>query len=140
MLVPIFASLPHIPENWKRVITKIIAPLSLLFGILGLIGLLGTGALVTIFSPFAAIGKGFLGLVFFFNILLSLITSVLSIMAYRPLQSMHKKGWNYIFYSLVISAVCALLSLLSMYGGVGNIIVILLVSYLLFEIREKYSK
>ena len=138
MLVPIFASIPHLPEDWGKFITKIIPILSLVFGTLGLIGLIGVGALGAIFSPMIILGKGFIGILFFITLLCSLATSILSIMAYKPLQAVKKQGWNYLFYALVISTVSTALSLLGMYGGVGSIVMILISSYIVFEIRERY--
>lgn len=140
-LAPIFAQAPHIPAGGRKVITDIIPWLSLIFGILGLVALVSAGALGALFSPLMLLGAGFSSLMFFVHIILGLISSALGIMAFNPLKEMKKRGWDYSFYSLIIGAISALVTLLTMsYGGLNNIIGIVIGAYLLFEIREMYHK
>lgn len=138
MLVPIFANLPHLPENWKQVLTKIISYLALVFGVLGVIGLIGAGAIAALLSPLLMLSKGFFGIVQILTLLFSFATAILSIMAFKPLKAMRKQGWDYLFYSLVISTISTLVGILTMYGSSKGIIMILITTYVLFEIREKY--
>jgi hypothetical protein len=140
-LIPIFAGLPHLPQNWRSVITKIAPWLSLVFGILALIGLLGTGMLGVILSPLLALSAGMSGIGIFITILLGLITSVLSILSFRPLQAMKKTGWDYCFYAFTISALSTIVSILlmPMHGGFGDVVAILIGAYILFEVRERYN-
>ena len=137
-LVSVFSNAPHLPENWQNFIVKYIPILSLIFGLLGVIGLLGSGAMGTLLSPFVVLGRGFFGILLLLTLVISLVTAILAILAYKPLKHKKKIGWDYLFYALVISAASTLLSVISMYGGFGSLIMIIISSYVIFEIRERY--
>jgi hypothetical protein len=139
-LLPIFAKAPHLPQNWKKVMTDNAPWLSLVFGILGFIGLFSAGALGMIFSPAILFGTGLRGILFFITIAFGLGSSVLSILSYSPLSEMKKNGWNYAFYAFVISAASSLINMLFVYngGGAGSIIGAIFGAYVLFEVRDSY--
>jgi hypothetical protein len=137
-LLPSFEKLPHLPENWKNVIVKIVPWLSLIFGILSIIGLLGAGFFGILLSPIIALSRGFLSIILFVSILLSLITSIFSILAFKPLQQMKKIGWDYSFYAFVISAISALLGMITPSNSIASIVGILISAYVIFEVRGKY--
>lgn len=137
-LIPIFSNLPHMPEDWRKVVTDIIPWLSLIFGVLGLIGLLGSGMIGMIFSPLIVLGGGLRGILLLVNIVLGIACSVFSILAFKPLQAMKKTGWDYSFYTLCISTVSTLIGMIAMMGGIGSVIFTLIGAYLLFEIRARY--
>ncbi len=90
-------------------------------------------------SPASTFGNGFNGIIFFITLALGVVSSVLMILAYKPLREMKKQGWNYLFYSAIVSTASTMLSLLVMFGGIGSIIGILIGAYLLFEIRGRYN-
>lgn len=137
-LAPIFAKAPHLPANWRKTIIDIAPWLSLIFGILGLFGLLSAGAVGILFSPLIILGGGMHGISFFITIILGIISAILSILSFKPLQGMKKKGWDYAFYALVISAISTLVGLVLTAGGLGGIVGIIIGAYILFEVREMY--
>lgn len=139
-LLPIFAKAPHIPQGGRKVLTDIVPWISLIFGILGLIGLISAGALAAIFSPLILLSGGIHGLWFLVNIILGIAGATLSVLSFNPLREMKKKGWDYAFYSLIIGAISAILSMIFSYyyGHIEGIIGIIIGAYLLFEIRDMY--
>ena len=137
-LLPIFSSAPHIPQGGRKVIADIIPWLSLIFGVLGIIGLLGAGFIGVLLHPLLALGAGVRGFGVFITILLGLVSSIFSVLAFKPLQEFKKEGWNYCFYSFIVSTISAGVSILFMYSGIGNIIGVIIGAYILFEIRERY--
>jgi hypothetical protein len=141
-LAPIFAQAPHIPAGGRKVIVDIAPWLSLIFGILGLLGLLSAGALGLLLSPLMLLSAGFSSLMFFVHIVLGIVSSGLSILSFNPLREMKKKGWDYAFYSMILGAVGCVVSIISMsYGsGVSNVLGIIIGAYILFEVREMYHK
>ena len=138
-LAPFFASLPHLPLGVRKFVTDIAPWLSLIIGVLGIIGLLGSRMLSVILSPLVALNNGLLGTVLFITVLLALMSSVLSILAFKPLQEMKKLGWNYVFYGFILALISTLISMLSKFGGLGDLIGIVLVAYIIFEVRERYN-
>lgn len=138
-LIPIFSNMPHLPHGGRKFITDIAPWLSLIFGVLGLLGLLGAGVMTTLFSPLMAFSGGLRSIGFFITILLGIASSVLSILSFNPLREMKKKGWDFAFYSFIIGTVSTLVTMVFMFSGIGGIIGTLIGAYILFEIREMYK-
>ena len=138
-LIPIFAKAPHLPQNGRTGITIVASWLALIFGILGIIGLLGSGQFAILLHPLVALGKGLNGLIIFFVVLLNFITLILAILAFSPLSEMRKVGWDYIFYAFITSSIATVLNYMITSSGLGDVIVTIAGLYLLFEIRERYN-
>jgi hypothetical protein len=138
-LEPIFSKLPHIPLNARETLVRFAPWLSLVFGILGLGALSSIGAFATLFSPLMLLTGGFAGILVFANILIGLLASVLEIIAFKPLQSFSKKGWNYLFYGTVLGGVSHFIGMLFMTHGGEGILGTLVGLWLLFEIRPVYK-
>ena len=111
-LLPIFAKAPHLPHGGRKFITDVLPWLSLLFGVLGLFALVSAGLIGMILSPFILLGGGLKGIALFITLLLGIVGAVLSILSFNPLREMKKKGWDYAFYSLIISAISTLVNIL----------------------------
>lgn len=139
MLTPLFAKAPHLPQGGRRFITDVAPWLSLIFGVLGLFGLVSAGAIGFLFAPLLILGGGLHGISFFITIVLGIASSVLSILSFNPLREMKKKGWNYAFYAMIISSIGTIISMVLIYGGLGGIVGILIGAYILFEVREMYK-
>ncbi len=139
LLAPMLDKAPHLPADWKNVLVSIVPWISIIFGVLGIIGFLGASSLGVVLSPLIALERGLGGITVFITIVLGLIVSILSILAFKPLQAMSKTGWDYIYYGFIISTISTALSLLMLPGaGAGAIIGVLIGTYLLFEIRGRY--
>lgn len=137
-LLPMFSNLPHIPEGGRKTISDIVPWLAIIFGVLSLIGLLGSGLFGIILSPLLALGGGLRSIILLLTVILGIASAVLSILAFRPMRAMKKTGWDYLFYSLILSAVSFVISLVGMMSSVGSVVGILLGAYILFEIRSRY--
>ncbi len=75
-------------------------------------------------------------------ILLLLISGIIYLMAYQGLKKQTKKGWNLLFYGLLINLLCNLVIVFTLYGSSGSFIFSLFALgvgfYLLFQIRTAY--
>ncbi len=152
-LEPFFAKFPHIPENGRKVIADIAPWIALVFGILGLFALLGAGALMTLLAIPLLLTGGVWVVVGFITTLLGLAAVILQLLAFNPLKARMKKGWNYLFYGLllgvlstIISVVGSVMSASTMYSNmhgtsslVSGVISFLIGGWLLFEIRSQYK-
>ena len=135
----VFKGLPHLPASIVEILVKIAPWLALLGGILGLIagpliGVLGSlGSLMTL-SPYFM----------FVTIVTTVVTianSVLLLMAFSPLRTKMMRGWVFLFWAEMLSAVDIVLSLLQGQTGsiVGGVIGLAIGLYILFEIRSSYK-
>lgn len=152
-LEPFFAKFPHIPENGRKVITDIAPWIALVFGVLGLLGLLTAGSLMTLFAIPLLLTGGVWVIIGFITTLLGLAAVILQLLAFNPLKARMKKGWNYLFYGLllgvlstIISVVGSAMSASTMYSNmhgtsslVSGGISFLIGGWLLFEIRSQYK-
>ena len=137
-LAPFFAKAPHIPENGRRTIVDIAPWLALIFGVLGLVSVLGAGAIASVFT-LAFLG-GLYDFAMFVTLAAGLCASALELLAYRPLAKREKKGWNYLFYGTVLTAAAAVVNLVVGYdsGLTGQVLGALIGLWILFEIRGQY--
>ncbi len=138
-LEPLFEKAPHLPSNWKNVLVNVVPWISIIFGILGIIGFLGAGSLGILFAPFVVLNNGIRGVAVYITLVLGLITSILSVVAFKPLQAKQKCGWDYSFYAFIISCISSCISLIFLPGGLGGLIGAAIGAYLLFEIRGRYN-
>ena len=133
-LEDLFAKLPNLPKGGREGLVKIAPWLALIFGILGVLG--GLSAIG--FSPLAL----FVGVSASFNVLISgvaaIIASVLLLMAYPKLSKHAYKGWELLFWSEIVNAVGALLSI-SASNVLGIVLGIGLGFYLIFQIKSYYK-
>lgn len=135
-LAPIFEKFPHLPEGGRKFIVDISPYIALVFGVLGVIGLLGASGM-GMFMLLATFG---MALPLMIHIVLGLVSAVLLLLAFTGLKAHTKKGWNFVFYSQVVSIAGGVVGLATGMGGlVGTIIGALIGFYILFEIRTYYK-
>lgn len=136
-LAPIFAKFPHLPAGGREFIVSISPWIALIFGVLGVIFLLGAGGL----GVLASLLTFGLALPMLIHILISLLSAVLLLMSFSGLKARTQRGWNLLFYSLIVSVIGSIVGLFV--GGMPNIlgaaIGALIGFYLLFEIRGYYK-
>lgn len=152
-LLPFFAKFPHIPEGGRKVIADIVPWLALIFGIIELLVLLGAGALTTLLAIPALFTGNVWVITTFVTVLLGLFSAILQLLAVNPLKAKMKKGWNYIFYVLLIGVVSTIVSIIgttlttsALYAGAGIVsslisgaLGFLIGGWLLFEIRDQFK-
>lgn len=136
-LAPVFEKTPHLPHNARQTLASIAPWLALIFGILGLIGIISMGGIGMILSFHMYWGGS--AFPFLIAMLIGLVTSILDLLAFKPLRDMRKRGWNLIFYGILLSALSTVLNIFFM-GDVslGGILGVLLSLWLLFEVRGIY--
>ncbi len=138
-MVPLFAKAPHLPQSARDVLVKIAPWLALLGGVLGIMAMLSAGMLGAMLS-LSMFGYGLLQISMLLSFIASLIASVLYLLAFSPLRKMQKKGWNYIFYGMVLTIIVAILNMVLGYGSgaLGTVIGALIGFWLMFEVRGMY--
>lgn len=125
--------LPALPPKAVDVLVSIAPWIALIFGILGVLsGLAGFG-LLTAFSPVAMMGgvSGY-GLGYVSAIIL-LASSVLMLVAFPGLKKRSGAGWNWLFWSEVVSIVGSLLTI-----SIGSVVGGLIGLYILFQMKPRY--
>jgi len=137
VLAPIFEKFPHLPEGGRKFLVDVSPWIALIFGILGVIGLLAAGGLGVI----ATILTFGLALPVLIQVLVGLLSAVLLLMSFPGLKAHTKKGWNLVFYSQVVSIIGSVIFLaLGGFGSIlGTVIGALIGFYILFEIRSYYK-
>ncbi len=136
-LAPLFAKAPHIPENARQTLVQIAPWLALIFGILGLFAVFSAGAIGTLLS-FSFVGAGTIQLMLLLSMVVAFLSAILNLLAFKPLQAHKKKGWNYLFYGSVLSAIATVVNIVFGYGSVFGLIFTLIGFWLLFEVRSYY--
>lgn len=153
-LVEFFAQFPHIPEGGRKVLAQIAPWLALVggvFGVIGFIGLLGLGSVVGTFGVATGIqgmlSGGIFGIVLLISAIFGLAVAILELLAFTPLKGGMKKGWNFLFYGLLIGAISTIVNVIgsAAYGyGVGSLIGgvlgFLIGGWILFEVRSHFTK
>lgn len=131
MLGSYFEKAPALPANIREVLVKIAPWLALIGGILGLLS--GIGALG--FSPLAMFGGPHMGMMFLVSGILTIVVSIMLLMAFPKLSKQQMGGWMLLFWVEVIN----LLSLLVVFNLIGFIIGGLIGFYLLFQVKSYYK-
>lgn len=135
-------SLPAFPPNAKDLIVQILPWLALIGGILGLLGILAAFGITAATNIFVASGS------FMVAGLLTLganaISTILDLLAFSPLRAMQRKGWNFLYYAVLISTALSILaSLMNLPAGIFGIVMTVIVAgvefWILFQVRERYN-
>ena len=130
MLENFFKQLPKLPNNVTDILVQLAPWLSLIFGVFGIIT--GLGALGL--SPLAHLGGIDASFMVLATGIVSIVASVIMLLAYPKLVKRQYKGWELLFWSEIISAISAIIMLY-----VGAVLGILIGLYLLFQIKSYYK-
>ncbi len=130
-----FAKLPALPKSATDVLVKITPWVALIFGILGVLGSLAGLGILTALSPIVLLGNGVGGTTTtLVTAVLSLVSSVLLLLAFVGTKALKLQGWKMLFWSQVVSTLSAVL-LISLTGVIGAFIGF----YLLYQIKRYYK-
>lgn len=129
-----FGKLPEIPKGGREAIVAITPWLALIFGILGVIASLAGFGILTVFSPAMIFFGGRFAGIALLNALLSLIASILLLMAFPGTKKRKTNGWMMLFYSEVVNVIGAIIAL-----SLSGVLVSLIAFYLLFQIKSYYK-
>ena len=143
-----YAKAPALPKKWTDLIVNF-APwlallggvLGLLFGVMGLLASLSLFGLVTAVAPLGVYGATY-GPQYIIAVvvgaLVLLATGVLLLMAYPSLKARKEKGWNLMFYVLVLGIVSSIASL-NVFSILMSVVVALIEYYFLYQVKSYYK-
>lgn len=127
---------PQLPLGFKEGIVKFSPWIIFIFLILSLpavLTLLGIGAYM---SPYMYMGPGaHLGFLFELSLIILVVTIILEAMAIPKLMRRSKKGWDLIFYSVLLGLISSLIS----FNFFNFIIGAIISFYFLFQVRSFYK-
>jgi hypothetical protein len=151
MLLPLFKSLPSLPENVKNALVKFWPWMALIFGVLQLFAVVGlwnlghtVNTLVDIYAAAGIAKPNNLGLFYYLGLGSLVIDAVLLLLAVAPLNAHKKSGWDLLFLGALLNLVYGVVIVFdSYYGGFGNLLGSLFGSaiafYFLFQVRDYYT-
>lgn len=130
----VYKNTPSLPANIKDVLVNIIPWLSLVFGVLGIVGGLGAVGI----SPVGAMGGVQSGALLLVTGVLTIVASVLMVVAFPKLRKNDYGGWKLLFWSGVVSFASSVLTL-SVSSIIFSLIWAAIIFYLLFQIKGRYK-
>lgn len=143
-----YAKVPALPKKWTDLIVTYAPWLALLTGVLGLIfGVLGLLASLSLFGLMAAVAPlGAYGATYgpqyviavVVGALVLLVTGVLSLMAYSSLKARKEKGWNLMFYVVVLGIISSIATL-NVFSIVMSLVVAAIEYYVLYQVKSYYK-
>ena len=129
-----FKKAPQLPANIREVLVKIAPWIALIFGILGVVAGLGAVGI----SPVAVMGGVGNSMFLLVSGVLTIVSSVLMLMAFPKLQKHQYGGWRYLLWAMVVNVVASLLGITAA-SIIGAVIGALIGFYLLFQIKSYYK-
>lgn len=145
-LEEMYAKAPSLPTGVKDFIVMVSPWVAVLLGVLSVVGfafaLLGLGALGVLapLSGTAAVSLAGFGLV---TTALGLASGVLLLLAFRPLQKRQLRGWNLMFWVLLLGLVSTVVgNTLFYFSAVGiafAVVWFLIELYFLFQVKSYYK-
>lgn len=131
----LYKNLPPLPKSLTDFIVVITPWLALIFGVLGILGSLVAFGVGTVLSPLMVLGGGVTqaaGLSI--AVILSLIISLVTIIAVPPLFTRKIMGWKLLFLGEALSVLSAVVTL-----SIGGVVFPLIWFYVLFQIKSYYK-
>lgn len=144
----------QLPDNARKAIAQYLPWINLFFGLLSIWFAFSLwrwiGWVNDSFSAYNSVLGVYgvktveVGPLVYVSLIVMAIVGVLYIMAFLSTKNKNtKKGWNYMFYALLLTAIYGVVTLFTDYGGVSNfissIIGTIIGLYLLFQIRSQYT-
>lgn len=134
-----YAKLPALPKGATDFIVNIAPWLSLIFGVLSILVGVSAFGFLAVLSPFAAVaGAGAYAITGLLSSLVLLVQGVIMIVAFPSLKKRGQRGWNLLFWSLILSVVSSVLSL-NVFGVVQSVVGALIGYYFLYQMKSYYK-
>jgi hypothetical protein len=134
-----FAKLPVLPKNVNEFIVSVAPWLALVFGVLAILAGVAAFGVLSAFSPVAAVaGVGGYALTAILSSIVLLVQGVIELLAFPALKVRKVKGWNLMFYSLILSVVSSIVTL-SVFGIVSSLVGALIGYYFLYQVKSYYK-
>lgn len=131
--------LPAFPKGIKDFIAQITPWLALIFGVMAVLSGISAFGGLSLLTPFVAI-EGIYGytITAMLSAVVLLIQGVIELMAFSPLKAGKAKGWNLLYYALVLGVVGSILTL-NVSSVLGSLIGALIGYYFLYQIKSYYK-
>jgi hypothetical protein len=134
-----YIKLPALPKGINEFIVSISPWLALIFGILAVLAGISAFGTLSVVSPFAAIaGVHGYAITAIIAAIILLAQGVVELMAFAPLKGGKVKGWNLLYYSLILSVVSSIITL-NVSNVISSIIGALIGYYFLYQIKSYYK-
>lgn len=134
-----YTKLPALPKGVNEFLVSVFPWLALVFGALAVVAGLGALGILTAFTPAAAVvGAGQYAFVGLFAAVILLAQGVVELLAFPSLKQKKAKGWNLMFYSLLLSLLSSVVGL-SVSSVVGGVIGFLIGYYFLYQVKSYYK-
>ncbi len=134
-----YKKLPALPKGVNEFIVSVAPWLALIFGVLAVVSGLGAFGLLTALSPFAMVaGAGRYAFTGLFAAVLLIVQGGIELWAFPSLKARKVRGWNLMFYSLLLSVVASAVSL-SVGSVVGAVVGALIGYYFLYQVKSYYK-
>ncbi len=124
----------QLPPKAKETIVKIAPWVILIVIVLSLPAVFAIFGLSSFVSSFGGFSSRY-----YIGVVVLIIQVVLMIMAFSPLQKREIKGWNYIYYSDLVSVVYALFSSYTLGSFVWSLLGSAIGLYILFQVKSHYK-
>lgn len=134
-----YAKLPVLPKGVNDFIVSVAPWLALIFGVLAILAGVAAFGLLSAFSPVAVVaGVGGYALTAILSSVVLLAQGVIELLAFSPLKARKVKGWNLMFYSLILSVVGSVVTL-SVVSVVSSLVGALIGYYILYQVKSYYK-
>jgi len=134
-----YVKLPAFPKDIKDFIVNVSPWLSLIFGVVAVISGISFFGGFSFLSSFAFYpgerGYVFVGIL---STAILLIQGIIELMAFSPLKGRQAKGWNLLFYSLLLGVLSSIITL-NLSSVISSIIGALIGYYFLYQIKSYYK-
>lgn len=130
-----YSKMPSLPKSWSEFLVVITPWFALIFGVLGVLASLAAVGILTFLAPLflvsSGIGTASNGIV---GSVLALVSSALLLAAFPGTKARKMQGWNFLFYSEVVSTISSIIAF-----SLGGVIGALIGFYILFQIKSHYK-
>jgi hypothetical protein len=134
-----YAKLPALPKGATDFLVSVAPWLALVFGVLAILSGLAAFGILSVLSPVAALGGvGQYAITGLVASVVLLVQGVIDLLAFPSLKARRVRGWNLLFWGLVLSVVSSAVSL-SVGSVIGAVIGALIGYYFLYQVKSYYK-
>lgn len=134
-----YVKLPALPKGINDFIVSISSWLALIFGVLAIFAGISAFSALSFLSPFTAVAgaSGYAFTTIISSVVL-LAQGIIELLAFSPLKARKVRGWNLMFYGLILSVVSSVIAL-NVYSVLNAIVGALIGYYILYQIKSYYK-
>ena len=134
-----YAKFPALPKGVNDFIVSVAPWLALVFGVLAIVAGLGAFGILTALAPVAAVaGAGQYAFTGLLAAVFLLAQGGVELLAFPSLKARKVKGWNLMFYSLLLGLLSSVVGL-NIGSLVGAVVGFLIGYYFLYQVKSYYK-